>query len=365
VAATRGTPQHRVVRISWGGALTLVGTVVALILARRIFVAAHRPLSWAVAAVVVAVLIDPVVDRLARSIRRGPAVALTFLAIGAAAVGLTYLVFDEVQEALDRLETAAPEAAATVEDRDDRLGEIARDANLVERVDDFVVVLQERVTGGDEVLRTTAGTAPTYLVGAILTIFVMTYGPRIAQGAVAQDPDESRGRRVSLLASAAVARARRATLLTGTVGMMLGLAATAAGFALDLPAPSALGAAVAVSALLPHVGIVAGSLPLLLLTLGFRSGALAIVLAGVVVVLQVLDSAIVRPRIARRSVDVGLLVPWMVGLLGYEVYGVGGAAYGVILSFFVLALLDRLEAANRAEAASAPPTGGEPAASPA
>ena len=155
--------------------------------------AAHRPLGWAVAATVAAVLLDPVVDHLARHIRRGPAVVLTFLVIGA--VGLRHAPTwwpTRCSSALDRLETAAPEAAASIVERPDRLGEVARDADLVARVDAFVEVLQGRVTGGEDVLRTAAGTAPTYFVSAILTIFVMTYGPRIAQAAVDQDPDERR-----------------------------------------------------------------------------------------------------------------------------------------------------------------------------
>jgi predicted PurR-regulated permease PerM len=353
VAATRGTLEHRSVRLSWTAALTIVLTVVGLVVARGIFVAAHRPLSWALAATVAAVLLDPVVDRLATHIRRVPAVLLTFLAIGAIGVGTTYLVFDEVQQALDRLETAAPEAAAEVEARTDRVGEIARDATLVDRVDSFVDVLRERVTGGEDVLRSTAGTAPTYLVCAILTVFLMTYGPRMAQGAVAQDPDEARGLRTSVIVGAAVARARRAVLLTACVAVALGLASTAVAVWLDLPAPSAVGVAVGVTALLPHVGLVAGSVPMLLLTLGFRSGAMAVGLLVVVLLLQAVDSVVVRPWIARRSVHVGLLVPWVILLLGYSVYGIGGAAYGVVLAVFAVALLDRLAAANEARAAAA------------
>src|SRR5690606_13563283 len=153
--------------LSWTGALTIVATIVVLILARRVFVAAHRPLGWAVAATVAAVLLDPVVDHLARHIRRVPAVLLTFLVLGAAGFGGTYWVADEVQGALERRETAAPEAAASVVERPDRLGEVARDANLVARVDAFVDVLQGRVTGRDDVVRSAAGTAPTYFVGAI------------------------------------------------------------------------------------------------------------------------------------------------------------------------------------------------------
>ena len=38
----------------------------------------------------------------------------------------------------------------------------------------------------------------------------------------------------------------------------------------------------------------------------------------------------------------GLLVPWVVALVGYEVYGVGGVAYGLALAVFVLAILDEL-----------------------
>jgi len=68
----------------------------------------------------------------------------------------------------------------------------------------------------------------------------------------------------------------------------------------------------------------------------------------IVVALQVLDSMTVRPRVAARSVKTGLAVPWIVALLGYSVYGVGGAAYGVAFALFGLAVLDRLDVANRA-----------------
>lgn len=334
-------------------ALTIVGTLVVLVVGRGIFVKAHRPLSWAAAAAIVAVLIDPFVDRLADRIRRVPAVVLTFLLLGTVGVGSVYLVFDDVQTALDRLETAAPEAAATIEDRADRLGELARDGHLVERVDSFVAVLQERVTGGEDVLRSTAGTAPTYLVGAILTVFLLTYGPKLAGAALAQDPDADRRRRVTAIVGPAIARTRRAVVLTVGVALLLGLIATSVAEWLELPAPSALGFVVGVMALLPHVGLIVGSVPLLLLTLGFRSGAMAVTLAVVVIVVQALDSLLMRPWIARRTVHIGLLVPWVVAMLAYAVYGIGAAAYGLVVAVFVLAVLDRLDEAHRPDAPAA------------
>lgn len=346
MAVTRGTLQHRRVRLSGSAAVWVVGTFVGLVVAQRIFVAAHRPLSWAAASALAAMLLDPVVERLAVHIRRVPAVLLALVAIAAVGVGTTYFVFDDVERALDRLQEVAPEAAASVEDRNDRLGEIARDGRLGARVDSFVEVLERRATGGDDVLRTTAGTAPVYLVCAILTVFLLTYGPRIAKAAVEQDPDEDRRRRVSAITSLALRRARRAVLLTAAVATIMGLSATAVADWLDLPAPAALGFAIAVLALLPHVGLIVGSIPLLLLTVGFRSGTMAIALAVVVLVVQVLDSVLMRPWIARRTVHIGLLVPWVVALLGYAVYGIGGAAYSTIAVVFALAVIDQVQMAN-------------------
>ena len=74
-------PQPRlVIRISTRSAvLAVVGLAMV---AQRVFVAAHTPLSWAAAAAVVAVLIDPIVDTLDRRIPRLPAVIIALLVAG-------------------------------------------------------------------------------------------------------------------------------------------------------------------------------------------------------------------------------------------------------------------------------------------
>lgn len=353
MASVTGTVERRSLRLSPSAAVTVVGTVVGLVLARSVFVAAHRPLSWAAAAVAAAVVLDPIVDRLARFLPRVPAVLATLLALAVVGVGTTYLVFDGIEGEINRLQTVAPDAARAVEDRTDRVGELARDFHLQERVASSVDALDTRVTGGGDVLRSTAGTAPVYLVGAILTIFLMTYGPRIAASALSQDPDLARRRRVADTVGPAVRRARLAVLLTvahaSTVGLLVGGVATT----LELPAPSAIGFAAAVFSLLPHVGVVVGSLPLLLLTLGFRSGTAALVLTVIVVVAQAVDSLVMRPHIARRSLTIGLFVPWVVALVGYSVYGIGGAGYSLIYAVFALAVLDRLSEQNDARMAVA------------
>jgi predicted PurR-regulated permease PerM len=346
MAATRGTVERRVLHLSGSGALTLVTAVVVFIVARRVFVAAHRPLSWAAAALVASVLLDPVVDRLAIRIRRVPAVLLTFIVIGAASIGTTYLVFDQVQSAIDHLEVAAPQAATRVEHREDRLGELAKDFHLARRIESFTQTLGKRVTGGNDVLRSTAGTAPTYLVCAVLTVFLMTYGPKLAAGALGQDPDQQRARRTAGILGPAVGHARSALILTAASALVVGLLVTGVATVLDLPAPTAVGFTAGVLALLPHVGVAVGSVPLLLLTVGFRSAFAAGVLLVLVIAIQVADSMFVRRWISDRTVDIGLLTPWVVALLGYAVYGIGGAAYSLAFAVFGLAVLDQLDRAG-------------------
>ena len=346
MAASPGTVERRVVHLTGRAALGIVATVVALVVLQRVFVAAHRPISWAVACSIAAILLDPIVDRLAVHIRRVPAVLLTFLAIAAIGVGTAYLAADSVQTALDRLERAAPQAAQRIEERDDRVGSVATDFELTDRVTSFVKAVNDRSTDGSDVLRSTAGTAPSYLVCAVLTLFLMTYGPRMARSALEQDPDEDRRERIADVAGPAIARARTGILYTATIGFTVGVAIAGVSQLLDLPAAAAIGLTAGVFALLPHVGIVLGSVPMLLLSLGFKTSTTTLLLLLMVVALQVVDSRFVRPWVAGRSVEIGLFVPFVVALLGYEVYGVGGAAYGVAIAIGGLAVLDQLELHN-------------------
>lgn len=367
-------PHRRVLRISARSAAIGVGVVAVAIVAGRVFVAAHRPLSWFAAAVVVAVLIDPVVDVLDRRLPRLASVIIALLVLGLATWGVIYVALDDLSRGVDRAGEAAKEAAAELEQRDDSVGQTARDIAASRRVDQFVDTLNERVTGGDEVLATTAGTAPTYFLGGILTLFLMSYGPRVARSAVDQLPDPQVREDVTGVVVHALQRSRRAVLLTLAEGLAVGIVVGVVAELLDLPAATALGLAAGVMALLPHVGLVLGTLPLVLLVLALRSDVEALVTIAVVLAAQLADSYLLRRQISRRSVHVGLLVPWTVALVGYAVYGVGGAAVGVVFAVFGLAVLDELGARTRrgrplvpgeptvADVADAGPPGDQPSA---
>jgi len=334
-------PQRRV-RITTRSAVMAVAVAALALVAQRVFVSAHRPLSWFAAATIVAVLIDPIVDVLDRRMPRIVAVLLALLVVAAATWGVVYVAFDDLSNGVEQLGDAAKDAARELEGRDDSIGETARDVDLSRRVDTFVNALDDRVTGGADVLASTAGTAPTYFLGGILTLFLMSYGPTLARSAVDQLPDEDQRQEITDVVTNAVQRSRRSIWFTIVLAVLVGLVMAGAARLLDVPAPAALGLGAAVMAIFPHVGIVLGALPLVLLVLALRSDTLALITVVVVVICQLADSYWLRRKIALYSVHVGLLVPWVVALVGYAVYGVGGAAYGLAFAVFVLAILDEL-----------------------
>src|SRR5690606_20558577 len=182
-------------------------------------------------------------------------------------------------------------------------------------------------------------------------------------------PDPGARRAVTGIVTRALHRSRRAVFLIVAEGLAAGVLVAGAAALLDVPSPAALGLAAGIMALLPHVGLVLGTLPLILLVLALRSDLAALVTLAVVLACQMLDSFWLRRRIARRSVHTGLLVPWVVALVGYAVYGVGGTAYGLAFAVFVVAVLDELsrrpgaavpgDGAPGEEAAGAPGDGGD------
>jgi predicted PurR-regulated permease PerM len=335
-------------------ALIIVGTAALAVLLRDLFHAAHRVIGWAAAAVVVAGLLDLPIGILARRIGRVTAVLLTFLALTAAVLGIVYGVFDNLGTEADRFNSAAPEAAANVEARDDRIGEIARDLKLKSRVDQLAQDIEDRIGGGGgQALLSQAGSLPTYFVGAILTIFLMTFGPRMVRGGLAQIEDEQRRTLVTEVLGRALIRSRSAIFAMMAQAILLGLLAFSICKLLDLPAPIMIGVLTALLGLIPFIGVGLATLPLALLALGFATVQDALLVLAGGFALQVVEVRWIRPQVDRSTMRIGPAVPWLVGIVGYAVYGVGGALYGSAYAVYALAVVDALAVYRRAEAVAA------------
>ena len=70
---------------------------------------------------------------------------------------------------------------------------------------------------------------------------------------------------------------------------------------------------------------------------GWSKGAIVVV---ALLILQTIEAAVVRPFVDPRTVRLGPTIPIVVAVLGFELYGIGGAIYGIALAVLALAALD-------------------------
>ena len=318
------------------GALIAVAFVL-ITAARNFFMAAHRPLGWAVASASVAVLLEPVVRWVSRWMKRGLAILLIMLTLTAVVVTVWARVFTEVSEQVDRLERTLPVAAAELEEDED-LGGIARDFRLRERVEDFVSELGERMSRRSA-LEGAASSTPVYFVNGILVLFFLGWGPRMRAGFLRQLSDDDQRHRFDVIISISTRLGCRYVLAMAAQAMAAGVLTGVLLWTLEVPTPAALGTVVGAMSLVPYVGMLFGCVPALLLSAAVRPGVVTWTLAAYFLLLQV-AGGLLQQRIHRVSLRVGPAATVIAVVLGAEVYGLGGAVFGALLTVFGLAALD-------------------------
>lgn len=339
-------PPVRVVRITWRSAVAAVAAVGGFLLMRSAFVSASRVLSWAVAAAVAAVFVEPFTTWLSRFVPRVLAVLVTIGFIGTAVATIIIGSVDDLDSEVARLQATMPAAIAELEARDDEIGRIATEIGLSERAETFLAALDERVGSASEAVVDNASALPVYFVSAILTVFLLVYGPRIATGALRQLPRRYNQTLIQDVVTHSVQAARRTLTALIVQGLVAGGAVYALARAFDLPAPAVLALIATVLGALPDVGLALGIIPTASLLAALESVTAAGVVVVAVLVLQLFEALYVRRWIRSVGVDVGPAVIWIVGLVGYTVYGPGMAFYGIVVAIFVLAIIDQVPASR-------------------
>lgn len=320
--------------------MLLVLALLGALVLRNVFVAAHRVIGWGVATAVVAVLLKPAITWVARFVPKVLALLLTGLGIACIAGALVYGVFDDLQSETAALRDRGPAAAARLEAREDRIGDVATDLRMTERAEDAFEALEERFGVGTEVLASAAGTVPSYFVSFILTIFFILYGERMFEGAVDQVGDPRGRRRLEHVVREGVRRGRSYIWWSLLQGSLVGGATFLLAERLDLPAPTVLALVAGVAATVPYIGIIVGVIPTVLMAAGLESPAVGGAIIAVVVAAQAVEALAVRRFVDRRTLHVGPAIPVIVGSVGLEVYGIGGALYGVAVAVLFLAMAD-------------------------
>ena len=315
--------------------------------------AASRILGWAVAAAVVASLVAPFVSVLTRWLPRPLAVALVLLFVGAAGVSVAGGVLADLDNQFDRLEREAPRAATELE-RSDRGGQLARDFRLQERVTELLDRLRDPTSG---LAAEVPSRASTYFLCAILTAFFVFWGPRVTRAAVKQLPDPQMQASLREIVGTGFTRSQRYVLAAVGRAAAAGLLAWGLCRLENVPATVVLAVTVGALSVVPGFGILVGGLPALMLEAGLGTGSGALRLAVAFLVLQVVDGLVLRRVVAPWSLSVGPAAILIALVVGFEVYGVGGAYYGAALAVFGVALLDAAGERHRAARAAPAPTG--------
>jgi len=321
------------VGLTIGSVALLVGAVVLAVLLRGAFNDAHRTLGWVIACSVVALLLDALVDALDRVMPRLLAVVTVLLVVLGVTAAIVFGVAREVLDSLAELRESAPAAAARLEEGYGW----ARDIGVAERVEDFVDDFDSRLRS-DAVAEALTG-VPTYLITGILMLFVLAYGPRYVRAFVEQFAPSRRPALSTVLRSAAL-RGRTYLLLTLGHSILNGVIVGAVCWALGVTASVSLGVAVGALTILPLLGILVGGVPACLLAFGLEGRVAGAVVVAVIVGLQLVEAIVVRPLVDARTVRLGPAVAIVVGLVGFELYGIGGAVYGLALAVIGLAALD-------------------------
>jgi predicted PurR-regulated permease PerM len=86
------------------------------------------------------------------------------------------------------------------------------------------------------------------------------------------------------------------------------------------------------------MGIIVGAFPAVLIAAGLESFGRAGVLLALVIVLQIVHIYVTQPQVVARSLYVGPLALVTAIVLGYRVYGTGGAVFGSALTVLAVAV---------------------------
>jgi predicted PurR-regulated permease PerM len=318
-----------------GSTLLVVAAIGTAVVVGNVFVAARRTLAWAFATAIVAWLLSAIIELLDRWIPRGAAVLVTVLAVIVVGVGTWVGLIASLRAEANHVQTTLPAAAEKLEQR----FEVAKEFRLAARVHDFVAGLDKRF-GTSATVSKAAGTAPVYFVTGVLLLFFVGYGPRYLSGALKQIRNPDRRAAVADSLASGSQRARNYLLLTLAQVLVVVALSTLVFYLLGLPGPFGLGLLLGALGAIPNLGMVLGGVPALFLAAANPDEAVIITVVGLIIGLQLVETLGIRRWVDPATVRVGPAAMLTVAIIGFQLYGFGGAAYAGAALVLVLAVLD-------------------------
>src|SRR5436190_13697967 len=331
-------------------AVVLFGATLASL---RLLASATRVIGWVLAAATVAGLLHPFVAKLTKWMPRAVAIVLVVVAVLGSISFVAYRLVDELVRETHALQAAAPDVGHDLENSK-RFGDLARRLDLADRLPRLAREVPKRLQGGDtaKALRAAATRGVAFLVTSVLSLFLLLHGPRLLTGGLHQIRDPVRQRMVEDVGLRAYERAW--TYVAGSIGMaaLAGLLAFGVARWFDVPGAVPLAVWVALWDVVPIVGAVIGAVPIVLLASTLGSPHQGVAVAAILLTYAVIEAFVFQHWIEAKSLRVGPFITIVAGLVGLEMYGVGGALVLEVYATLAVAVLAEL-AKRREQAAGA------------
>src|SRR3954447_8282590 len=257
---------------------------------------------------------------------RALAVFLTVVVILGSIGMVTYSIIDALVRETHALQDIAPDVGRDLENSK-RFGDLAQRLKLSERLPKLAKEVPSRLQGGDttEALRAAATRGVAFLVTGVLSLFLLSHGPRLLTAGLFQIRDPVRRRRAERIGMGAYQRARMC--VAGSIGMAVaaGLLAFAVARSFNVPGAAPLAVWVALWDVVPLVGTVIGVMPIVLLASTLGTPTRGVVVAAILLTYAVIEAFVSQQWIEARPMRLGPFITIVAGLVGLEMYGIGAA----------------------------------------
>ena len=343
--------------------------IVGVLLTLYIIYLLRKPISWLIIAAFLAIAVAGPVNFFQRYMKRGLAIALTYLCVLAIPIGLGAVLIPPIVNQVSDVATNAPSYVSDVEDyvqKNKTLNDLNEKYDITQKLSDEAQKLPSKAGDAAKVLRDIGfGLVSSIFAGVtilILSIFMVAAGPRWIEGFIRMQRPEHAERIERTLR-------RIANAVGNYVGGAL-LQATIAGVTafimlriLGVPFAGPLAVVIFVFDLIPVIGATIGAILVGIVTAFVNFPVALIIWAVFAIVYQQVENYVIQPQIQKRATKVEAFIILVAVLFGSTLFGVLGAILAVPFAASIqIAVAEYLE--YRREVAAAEQEAGGPTPAP-
>jgi predicted PurR-regulated permease PerM len=323
----------------------IVLTVVCVVVTLYLLWTLRKPIGWLLAAIFLATALSPVVNWLARRMKRGFAIALTYLGLLLVPILLISLIvpplISEANNFADHVPRYADDVTNYVQ-KNKTLRNLNEDYDVTTKLKKEAAKLPNRLGGAAGTLRD-IGLGIVNSLFALLTILVMTAfllgsGRRWTDQIIGSRPPEQRERlrrsldNISSAVSGYVAGALAIAFIAGTATFIVLTI-------LGVPFAGPLAVMAGLASLIPLVGATIAAVLIGVVTVFSDFPTDTIVWTVWAIAYQQIENNLIQPQIQKRTVKVQPLITIFAVLCGGTLLGVVGAIAAIPIAASIQILL--------------------------